>query len=97
LDIKRFNNGTVNFSISVTQILLGFPERVIINWLIKWKHLKEVGVKSIQKIEAEVRKLAININAPDSLLRVYAHPKGDGTPHIEIHGDVYHYISGYVP
>jgi hypothetical protein len=52
-----------------------------------------VGVKSIQKIEAEVRKLAIPINAPDSLLRVYDRPKGDGTPHIEIHGDVYHYVS----
>ncbi|MBB1267960.1 Imm63 family immunity protein [Shewanella sp. SR44-3] len=44
-------------------------------------------------MEAEVRKLAITINAPDSLLRVYDRPKGDRTPHIEIHGDVYHYVS----
>jgi hypothetical protein len=50
-------------------------------------------MKNIQQIEAEVRKLAIAINAPDTLLRVYTHPKGDGTPHIEIHCDVYHYVS----
>lgn len=50
-------------------------------------------MKNIQQIEIKVRRLATIIKAPESLIKIYDYPKGDGTPHIEIHKNEYHYVS----
>lgn len=48
---------------------------------------------NLDDIANEIKKMGLLIDAPERLLTVYSHPKGDGTPHIEIRDGECFYIS----
>lgn len=49
-------------------------------------------MKQLDHFENEVKQIAKKINAPEYLIPSFAHSRQDGTPHVEITGDEYHFI-----
>lgn len=50
-------------------------------------------MQSIDEIRITVYSLGALINAPKNSLHLLDRPVGDGTPHVEIFGEEYHYVS----
>ena len=49
--------------------------------------------KTIVEIRERVYELGKNIDAPLDLLNVPDKSAGDGSPHLEVKGDIYHYVA----
>ena len=56
-------------------------------------NFKEVALFTLQELKEQIDELAKEINAPVKESPTYGTSKRDGTPHIEINGDVFYYMA----
>ena len=47
---------------------------------------------TLTEIELEIREIAKKINAPEQYLPTFGFTEGNARPHIETHGDEFHYV-----